>query len=561
MVSTKLERKLRRIFVLCLPILIIVGVLTPNSIFCIFNTKEPASYVQFNQPHNEICIQKQLGSCKSSKESNRNQKNHAFQHSRFVQNLSQNNYFQEVGYQRSFWVYDFDNLFYYEINATILAKGEYSYVFMEDSYIGELGESVAIKHTETIRDEFDDTIYPRVTDLAGHPNGTLGDVDGDPRINILLSHNPTSYYSQRNEQHLDYSNECEMFYIYCELYRWPFHLLTTVAHEFHHLIWFNNEMDEPQFILEALAEYTSYHAGYLAPYANVASRVSYFLPHPEDSLLYFNIYSEEGLTRTIDYGSGYLFAFYIAEHYGVDILRNLITEPTDGPHGIEVALQTAGYNITFNELYLNWITALTIDELGFQNNMYGFENLDARMSRYNTIDEYPLLDENIALRYYGFHIHQLLSPPKNLAIEIEKSSNKTIAVSIAFHDAYGWHVHQSFHNETDTIVSEDLVGDSIDVAYVITTYIMNHTPTAPTEYGLGPTTDIKISMTESSSSTTTATSHQTTMEDTQATAVNATVDTETGTKISIASGFNAATVLMVFSAVLLILRRIQLRKK
>ncbi|MFW9905256.1 MAG: hypothetical protein ACFFFH_13030, partial [Candidatus Thorarchaeota archaeon] len=154
---------------------------------------------------------------------------------------------EEVGTQRTFWVWDFTAQTYYETNATIVARGEYCYIYMEGSCISEMGKTAAITQSETLCDEFDNIIYPRVTDLAGHPNGTVGDIDGDPRIVILVSHEFTSYYSQTNEQFLDYSNLCEMFYIYHELYNWPDLLLRTIAHEFHHLIWFNNEMDEPQF--------------------------------------------------------------------------------------------------------------------------------------------------------------------------------------------------------------------------------------------------------------------------------------------------------------------------
>ncbi|MFW9906889.1 MAG: hypothetical protein ACFFFH_21470 [Candidatus Thorarchaeota archaeon] len=401
-----------------------------------------------------------------------------------------------MGFQRSFWIWDFNTLTHYEIDATILAIGKYCYIFMENSCISNIGESVAIAQSETIRDEFDNTTYPRITDLAGHPNGTLGDIDGDPRIVILLCHEPVCYYSQRNDQQLDYSNECEMFYIYAELYRWGSNrLFGAIAHEFHHLIWFNNEMDEPQFILEALAEYAMYHSGYLGPLNNLSPRVPDFLSHPEDSLLFFNVESEEGLTRAIDYGGGYLFAFYIAEHYGVEILRNLITEPTDGAVGIEHVLQAAGYNCTFNEIYLNWITAVTIDELGFDNNLYGFENLDARISEYNLVQELPIVNETVPLRYYGFHIHKLEFPPNNFTLKIKKASDQTIGVSIVFHDTFGWHVHQNLHDEGDTLVTDHLLGNSIDVAYIITAYMLIQTPIViRPNYGLGPLINIEISI-------------------------------------------------------------------
>ncbi len=411
------------------------------------------------------------------------------QASRVIQDHYQSRDLQ-VGHKRNFWTYDFDNQLFYEISAKLLAVGEHGYVFMEDSCITELGEAAATEQTEGIRDEFDSVIYPRVTDLSGHPDGSLGDIDGDPHIVILLSRS-ANYYSERNELDFPYSNMCEMVYLYYRTW-----MLPTIAHEFQHLIWFNNEWDEPHFLLEGLSQYAEYYAGYLAPYDNIGPWVPHFLQHPEDSLLYWNMFGSPGLPMTIDYGGAYLFAFYIAEHYGEDILRDLITEPADGAHGVETVLQAAGYDITFNELYLNWITAVTIDELGFGDNLYGFEGLDARINQYDTVNEPSLLNDTISLRYYGIHIHRLQSPPDNFTVQIKKVSNHTIGISLALHDAQGWHIYQNLHDEADTTVTDTFTGSSADVAYLITSYMQNQTPTVvkASSYGHGPLTEIEISI-------------------------------------------------------------------
>ncbi len=541
LIFKKYQDKIQLMIPLSLSIALIISFFTLSGTFTICD----ANCVQFTQKPKEVNLQTHSEKNTFFKEDNCDLQNYSYHSSQIMRNSIQNQELQEVGCQRTFWIWDFTTLTHYEINATILAIGKYSYIFMENSCISGLGESAAIVQSETISDEFDDTTYPRVTDLAGHPNGTLGDIDGDPRIIILLSHEPICYYSQRNEQILDYSNQCEMFYLYSGLFRWPHRLFSAIAHEFHHLIWFNNEMDEPQFILEALAEYAMYHSGYLGPSDNLGPRVTYFLSHPEDSLLYFNYDSEEGLTRAIDYGGGYLFAFYIAEHYGVEILQNLILEPADGPQGIENVLQAAGHNITFNDIYLNWITTVTIDELGFNNNLYGFENLDARISRYDLVHELPIANETISLRYYGFHIHKLESPPNNFTIKIKKASDQTIGVSVAFHDAFGWHIHQNLHDEGDTQVTDHLLGNSIDVAYIITTYMLNQTPivTRP-NFGLGPLTNLEISIIQTPTTTNTNTTNTTSIPLT-------TIETTVG----ISFGSNVVIVVIVISTYFVLLRK------
>jgi hypothetical protein len=314
----------------------------------------------------------------------------------------------------------------------------------------------------------------------------MGDIDNDPKIFILF-HDGSNYYSEANDIEHNISNECEMVYINYRLFNrhWGYPI---IAHEFHHLIWFNNDWGEPPFTLEALAQYAMYHAGYLGPYQNLAPQVASYLPHPDNSPLYWN--NDE------DYGSTYLFAFYIAEKYGVQILRDLIHEPSDGPQGIEAVLQSAGYDITFNELFMNWITALTIDELGFQNNLFGFEGCDPRISCNDIQNKIPV-NKSISLGHYAFHIQKLVSPPDNLTVTINKLPADAIGVSIAFHDAFGWHVRQSLHYEDSTTINDSFSGSSVNEAYLIMSYISEETPIAPDQRGLDcPFVDIKITITE-----------------------------------------------------------------
>lgn len=79
---------------------------------------------------------------------------------------------------------------------------------MDEECIPKLGEESILTRVGNICTEFENVIY-RIVDLAGHPNGTLGDIDGDPRIFILFldSHN---YYSEANEIEYNISNRCEM---------------------------------------------------------------------------------------------------------------------------------------------------------------------------------------------------------------------------------------------------------------------------------------------------------------------------------------------------------------
>jgi hypothetical protein len=406
----------------------------------------------------------------------------------------------QKGFQRNFWILDLYEFVsgitpimrYRSAQSTLLAAGEYGAIFFTNACIDILGESHAIRFAEEICDAFDTTIYPRITDLAGHPNGTMGDIDGDPRIYILVSLQYYNYYTPDNNRPFSlsnpYSNECEMFYIYYQTIWAP-----TIAHEFHHLIWGNTESDEPQFTQEGLACYAEYYSGYLTPWDNLEPRTPLFLNHPEDSLLYWNSFNEDELSVNIDYAGSYLLAFYLAEQYGVDILRDMINESTDGAPGIEAVLQTAGNYISFNELYLDWITALTLDEIGFAHNRYGFTEIDARITK-TTQATLPYYHDSINLHYYGFDIHRISSPSDACAIQIQKPRDNTVGLVVAFHDTLGWHVFQTILPEGSISFAYLPIGTQIDEVYIITSYL---SPTTPIDDGVGhgPTIPIELTIT------------------------------------------------------------------
>jgi len=137
---------------------------------------------------------------------------------------------QEIGDNRSFWALNLDTMERYVVDAYLLAIGNLCYIYFDDLVISIIGEEEANTRAETYREEFDSNIYPRVTDLAGDPDGTLGDVDGDPRFYILIVEHRQSYYLQTNEVAGEHSNLCEMVYI-CYRTSNP---VRTINHEFHH---------------------------------------------------------------------------------------------------------------------------------------------------------------------------------------------------------------------------------------------------------------------------------------------------------------------------------------
>jgi len=395
---------------------------------------------------------------------------------------------QDVGNNRSFWAIDYDQDVWYLIDAYLLAIGSHCYIYIDNLVIDILGEQEAMDRAELYRDEFDTNIYPRVTDLAGDPDGTLGDIDGNPRIFILIMENRWDYYLQSNEIEGPHSNMCEMVYI---CYR-AHNVLQIIAHEFHHLVWFNYEFDEVHFILEGLAEYAMYYAGYL-PVDNMTVRVSHFLNDPNDSFIYFEIEAQ-------DYGASYLFAFYLAEQYGIQFLRNLVQHEDDGAFGLETALNDAGHNISFNDLYLDWMTALTIDEQGFADDRYYLRDIDATIQEYTTIDSLPYQEHTVPLYCYGSKVYQITSPPDSFSIEMSQPADGLAGLSVAYRDAHGWHVQQ-MQKQGGAIMN--VSGGSIVTAHLVVSYMFAEAPAGDIDFGSGTQETVQVIVYETDETTNT----------------------------------------------------------
>ncbi len=384
---------------------------------------------------------------------------------------------QETGDNRSFWALNLDTMERYVADAYLLAIGNHCYIYIEDLVISIIGEEEANARAETYRDEFDANIYSRVIDLAGDPDGTLGDIDGDPRIYILIAEHRQSYYLQTNEVAGEYSNLCEMVYI-CYRTSNP---VRTIVHEFHHLVWFNYEFDEVHFVLEGPAEYAMYYSGYL-PAHNMTVRVQDFLDDIDDSFIYFEIEAQ-------DYGACYLFAFYLAEQYGVQFLRDMVQHGDDGAVGLETALDAAGYNISFNELYLDWMTALTIDEQGFADDRYCLQGMNATIQDYTTIESLPYQDDSLSLYCYGSKVYQITSPPDSFSVEMSQPADGVAGLAIAYRDAHGWHVQQ-MQKQGRAIMN--VSGDSIVTARVVVSYLFEEAPAGNIDFGSGPRETVQV---------------------------------------------------------------------
>ncbi len=416
--------------------------------------------------------------------------------------------YENFGDQKDFWTANLQTNEWFQVRATLLAVGDNCYIYMDNRTIVSMGQSQAIERSEICRNEFDRIVYPKNFELMGSPDGTLGDIDDDPRITVFLVQGVGSYYLQHNELvGTSYSNNREMVYVATGM-----QLVNTIAvmcHETNHLFLFNYDLDEAIFFVEGLAEFSMYNAGYMSNNSfmqggmtlNTTMSSYLFSLHPSVSLFFF----DENYFSYASYGAGYMFLFYLAEKYGIQIIRDLVPlDSLDGSQAIEQVLSNHGYNMSFNEIFLDFITACTIDETGIYGNLYGFSDADFQTATRQLVYEFPYSVSDIKHRYYGVEIKEIHAVPNEFTLEIETpESPRSLGVVTIIHDDNGWNITQLILTGDGSTAQLLCEGDNIAEVYVVTSMIREGTPNAPKTWMESPSNLLDFTIKEGHSPSTT----------------------------------------------------------
>ena len=229
--------------------------------------------------------------------------------------------------------------------------------------------------------EFDNNIYPTDTRVFGEP---LPRGDEGQKTWILI-HNirDDSYYDCAAQTYIagyfsaseDAANNKNMMHI--DTYDWanrtgpdverPYLYEGVFAHEFEHLIHFDQDPDEPSWVDEGLADL----AGFLCGYGHPQSHIAYYLVyHPMVSLTFWG----GGLE---DYGASYLFQLYLYEKFGgEDFVSALVQEQANGIEGIENTWAAFGYPVKFEQVFDAWTIANYVDDTRTPLSFAGYKTLD-----------------------------------------------------------------------------------------------------------------------------------------------------------------------------------------
>ncbi|HYH04058.1 MAG TPA: hypothetical protein VEC37_13225 [Bacillota bacterium] len=266
--------------------------------------------------------------------------------------------------------------------------------YLSQTYIDELGQAF-------------DSFHDREVNYFGSPNGTLGDIDNNEMVYILLTeleHSstqwaagyfhgvhevPTSEYAK--------SNQKEMLFItthkptgYTDS-TWLNTIKGTLAHEFQHLIFFNNRATKYQSNADYNSE-TWINEGLSMVAEDLAIRGPGYIHNPDldDRVVaYLENSSNDSLCTwkdtVADYAPAYMFMRYFVDRYTEEKIKNLISTNSLGTN----MLTSVASGASFSQLFRDWLAAVVLDRVNYSytdatlNNSYLYKTLN--LSSYSNI--------------------------------------------------------------------------------------------------------------------------------------------------------------------------------
>lgn len=273
---------------------------------------------------------------------------------------------ETIGQARKFFIEPgYDSEKRTELTAVLINITPQFYVYADEKWWASAQKDDVNRRINELGNIFNSEIYPKLTGLFGtewNPG-----IDKDQRMTLLLHPmwQEAGGYFRSNDEYpkiqITNSNEREMIYINSENIQSPM-LKSFLAHEFVHLISFNqkenkNDISEDVWLNEARAEYAPTFLGYndIYPGSYLEKRVQYFVEKPSGSLV-------DWQNTKFDYARANLFAHYLVDYYGINILTDSLKSNFAGIDSINYALVKNGFKQNLAQIFSDWTVAVLVND-------------------------------------------------------------------------------------------------------------------------------------------------------------------------------------------------------
>lgn len=366
---------------------------------------------------------------------------------------------EKVGQRTTFWTYNADTGDDNQVTARLVAVTPHLYMYLQE------GANASVADLQASAEVFERQIF--ATDERTYGAHWSPGVDDDPHITVLnatgLGKYIGGYFSVVDEYPhaiYPYSNERQIIYINLsedggEVPNDPFYN-ATLAHEFQHMIhWYYHPADD-SWINEGMSMLAQHINGFTS-----GNFEDDFLAHPDTQL---TTWSNDGEVVTRNYGAGYLFLDYLAEHYGgYTILKDLLTNPAQVPLNINDALQARGSSDRFDDVFAKWVIANLLNDPGVANGIYAYPTIPGKSATpQHIIGTYPYATGQASVHQYATQYYDFASAGGARTLSLSFSG--TPFTRIVANQPYGGARYEWWSNAGDGI--DTTLTHSFDLRHV-----------------------------------------------------------------------------------------------
>jgi hypothetical protein len=259
-----------------------------------------------------------------------------------------------VGAQRSFWVIGGGRAEYDRVTATLVQEGRFARIWVDNrdtaridrSVLAELARGLDSATPSGSRNpskgiiENEQEVFgssPSRYKVGGKDDFLLFDIPNTASEGLtLLGYFHTKDQYPRSE--VASSNELNMLYIDSrEGLRSVRRLLSTIAHEYQHLIQFGRNPTSERFYTEAMSELATVITGFRLPNDEYMANTNSPM---------FRWSDESAEKSQVDYQRGMMLMAYLYEQFGEGYIHELVATEGKGVERIAVALRARGVDAT-----------------------------------------------------------------------------------------------------------------------------------------------------------------------------------------------------------------------
>lgn len=345
----------------------------------------------------------------------------------------------QVGAPETFWVIDNSQTppRQFQANVTLQYITPHSYWWVEDGF------DVSQADLQRSAEQFENQTYP--TNRAFFGSEWSPGVDSDVRVNIFMGNVPgvaglfsaSNSFSRLAEP---YSNEREMFYI--NLTALPpgnTYFDSVLAHEFQHMIHWNQDRNESTWVNEGLSELAPFINGY-----GSSSFVGVFRNVPDTQL---TSWADSPNEATANYGGSFLFMAYFLQRFGEELTQAMVANPHNGIAGFNAVLSAHGRSEQFDDIFTDFLVANYLNDPTPAEGQWGYKDLT--LEPLNISDHYsvfPAESSTEVHQYGGDYIE--LTGNGDLTIEFTGAAEVKVVDNKAHSGKYQWYSHRG--DETNT---------------------------------------------------------------------------------------------------------------